>query len=386
MALDDSRQAALERAQLEEELAEKQKELADTQNDHYIDKTEEALDKEEEDYHDLMDTKIQEIENFLDDNEAITREALSRLDNMNQDLFNDLLGYAKHYTDTTGEELNAMWDTALQAAEKYGSFTSSMKVLADGDAPTNAQSIMKKMFENQNAWASTTDPEKRAQYDQANLDLGRQLQNELGVSVWRENGTWYIGDGDLLFADFIGGNGTARSIVQQMVANGESWGLANSDAERQVYEKANEELGKVLQQLLGVPVWRKNGRWYIGDGEELYKVYGFHTGGVVGNTGSVSPKSDELFALLQRDEVVMSRQMVDNAHSFLTGLPKVAASIWQAPLGWASNAIQKAKEYVLNISAPLNIEGVLPTEEILSTIKQHPRKVAEVVASELRKL
>lgn len=385
---DDTRQAKMERAKLEEELAELQKSLADTQTDHYIEVTENALDKEEKDYHDLMDSKIKELEDFLDDNEAVTKETLKRLDSMNEDLFNDLLGYAKHYTDTTGDELTAMWSTALQAAEKYGSYTNSMKVFSDSDAPTGAQSIMKKMFANQNAWASTSDPEARKRYDQANLQLGQQLASELGTKVWRENGTWYIGNGDLLFSDFVSGNSTAKALVKQMQDNGEAWGKAKSDAERKVFEDANEQIGKQLQQMLGVPVWRQNGRWYIGEGEELYKVYGFHTGGVVGRAGSVSPKADELFALLQNDEVVMSRRMVDNAYSFLTGLPKVVASLFQNPLTWAAQAVNKGgtNVHIDNLDASVYFDGKMTDKELIATLQQYPRKVAEVVSSQLRKL
>lgn len=386
LSMDDSRQAKMERAKLEEELAELQKSLADTQTDHYIEVTEDAFDKEEKDYHDLMDSKIKELEDFLDDNEAVSREALKRLDSMNEDLFNALLGYAKHYTDTTGDELTTMWNTALQAAEKYGSYTNSMKVFSDSDAPTSAQSIMKKMFANQNAWASTSDQKARDRYAAANEQLGKQLESELGTKVWRENGTWYIGNGDLLFSDFVSSNSTAKALVKQMQDNGEAWGKAKSDAERKVFEDANAEIGKQLQQMLGVPVWRQNGRWYIGEGEELYKVYGFHTGGVVGRAGSVSPKADELFALLQNDEVVMSRRMVDNAYDFLTGIPRVVSTMLQNPLSFAAQAVSKGREYVLNISAPLNMEGVLPKDEILSVIKQYPRKVAEVVSEQLRKI
>lgn len=317
LAMDDSRQAALERGKLEEELAEFQKELADTQNEHYISKTEDALDKEEESYHELMDSKIDEIEAFLDDNEAMTNAALDRLNNANESLFDDLMSYAKHYTDTTGAELQAMWDDAMAAAKRYGDFTGAFNAHSDGSSYK------------------------------------------------------------------------VQSIVSEMQANGAAWGRATTDAERKVYEDANVVLAQQISNILGVPVWRENGTWYIsqnGQTQKLYDVYSYHTGGVVGPLGSVSPKSDELFTLLQTDEVVMSRNMVDNTYRFLTGIPKVMASMLQTPLAWASQAMSGAREYVLHISAPLTMEGVLPSEEILSTIKQYPRKVAEVVAEQIQKL
>lgn len=317
LAMDDSRQAALERGKLEEELAELQKELADTQNEHYISKTEDALDKEEESYHKLMDSKIDEIEAFLDDNEAMTNAALDRLNNANESLFDDLMSYAKHYTDTTGAELQAMWDDAMAAAKRYGDFTGAFNAHSDDSSYK------------------------------------------------------------------------VRNIVSEMQANGAAWGKQTTDAGRKTYEDANVVLGNQISNLLGVPVWRENGMWYIkqnGKTQKLYDVYGYHTGGVVGDVTSVSPKADELFALLQKDEVVMSRHMVNNTFDFLNGLPKVMASAFQNPLTLAAQAMQGAREYILHISAPLTMEGVLPKDEILSTIKQYPRKVAEAVAEQIRKL
>ncbi len=389
LAMDDSRQAALERAKLEEELAEKQKELSDTQNDHYIDKTEEALDKEEESYHDLMDSKIKEVENFLDDNEAVTKAALARLDNANEQLFDDLFTYAKKYTDTTGAELQSMWDEAMASAQTYGSFTASLGMHDDSDS-YKARSLVAEMQNNGVLWGQQTTDAGRKIYEDANVALGYQISNILGADVWRENGTWYIrenGKTRELYDAYGYDSNTSKvqSLVAEMKSNGAKWGKQTTDAGRKIYEDANVVLGQQVSDILGVPVWRENGTWYISQGgktKKLYDVYSYHTGGVVGSTGSVSPKADELFALLQKDEVVMSRQMVDNAHGLLTSLPKIV----QTPIALAAAAAQKVRKFILNVSAPLTIDGVLPSEEILSTIKQYPRKVAEVVASELQKL
>lgn len=272
-------------------------------------------------YHDLMDAKIKGIENFLDNNEAMTNEALQRLDNANETLFAQLESYAKHYTDTTGAELKNMWDTVMSAAKKYGDFTEAFTTHSD-------------------------------------------------------DSTYKV-----------------RNIVSEMRANGDAWGKATTDAGRKTYEDANVVLGNQISNLLGVPVWRENGMWYIkqdGKTQKLYDVYGYHIGGVVGDVTSVSPKADELFALLQKDEVVMSRHMVNNTFDFLDGLPKVMASAFQNPLTLAAQAVggngRSAHIDNLNLDASVYFDGKMTDKELIATLQQYPRKVAEIVSAQIRKI
>lgn len=195
LSLDDSREAAIERGTLEEELAQLQKDLADKQNEHYVEVTEDALDKEADDFSKLQDEKIGEIRAFLNDNEALNRAALNRLDTMNQNLFDDLTAYALKYTSTTRAELEDMWATATKAAEKYGSVTNASKVYEDGDVENKVQTIISQMRANGNAYAETTDKKKQQEYSDSSLRLGAQLQQLLGIKVYRDNnGVWWIGN------------------------------------------------------------------------------------------------------------------------------------------------------------------------------------------------
>lgn len=195
LSLDDSRTAAIEKAKLQEELATLQKELADKQNDHYVETTEDALDKELKEFESTQDKKIDAIQAFLKDNEALNREALKRLDNMNQELFNNLERYAMKYTDTTREELVGMWNEAARAAEKYGSVTNAKEVFSDSDSSTAVQSILQQMKANGNKWTTAKTDAERKQYADANLVLGAQLKELLGKDVYRDaNGVWWIGN------------------------------------------------------------------------------------------------------------------------------------------------------------------------------------------------
>lgn len=75
LALDDSRSAQLQRAEILEQIAEKQKELNDTQHDYAIENTEDALDAEAEKFEKTQQEKIDAIEDFLNDQERLTNLA-----------------------------------------------------------------------------------------------------------------------------------------------------------------------------------------------------------------------------------------------------------------------------------------------------------------------
>lgn len=225
LALDDSREAALERAKLQEELAQMNKELQNEQAEHQLNATEDALDKELEDFHEYQDQRIEAIEEFLDNNERVNKAAMDRLDGMSKSLFDQLLEYAKHYTDTTQEELTEMWNAASAAAKKYNSIANAAQVYSDSDVNTKAQDILQQMRNNGNNYASTSDPVKRKQYADSSLKLGAQLQELLGVSVRRDgNGAWWIGD-QPLFEVFkyhsggeVGNNLTVRPKLNEQLA------------------------------------------------------------------------------------------------------------------------------------------------------------------------
>ena len=51
-----------------------------------------------------------------------------------------------------------------------------------------------------------------------------------------------------------------------------------------------------------------------------------------------------------------------------------------------SSVIPSANEAVFNIDASLNIDGMMPEEQIIRVIKNQQRKIADIVAGELRKL
>ena len=75
LSLDDSREAAAKRAELEQELAELQGSLSDYIGDYTSTKNEEALDKSAEDYNDYINDRIKEVEDEVSSEEKLYRLA-----------------------------------------------------------------------------------------------------------------------------------------------------------------------------------------------------------------------------------------------------------------------------------------------------------------------
>lgn len=213
LSLDDSRAAAIERASLEEQLYDLQRELSDLQREHTLDAVEDQLDKELDDFETAQQKKIDVIEEFLNNNEALNQAALARLDNMNESLFNDLLSYTLRYTSTSRSELEEMWNAALGAAQGYGSYLDALTAAQNGLFYTSSslgaggtsnpaatvsavQELIGKMKANSMAWYSGN----QTALANENLGYGAQISQLLGgVNVSKDtSGVWWI-DGQKLY-------------------------------------------------------------------------------------------------------------------------------------------------------------------------------------------
>lgn len=219
LAQDDSREARLEEGALKEEQAELQKELSKAQADHYVESAEEALDKELEAFEDAQDKKIDEIDDFLDDNEKLQKEALLRLDNMNEALYDQLLAYAKKYTDTSSAELQKMWDDALAAAKEYGSYTDALtktdtEVSDAAATDALAHSLVSQMRANASKWHNAS-PSEQADLQEENENIRDALEELLGKEITRDgNGVWWIGN-HKLFEKYHSGTPSVGNIASK---------------------------------------------------------------------------------------------------------------------------------------------------------------------------
>lgn len=107
------------KAELEEKLTEEEQSRTDFLYDHEVDVRKKALDDELEDFEDQINTKIAEIENFLDKQGLIRQQAIDLINGKSEQFYNDLLDYTLTYTSTSKYELNQLWDSAYSAILKY---------------------------------------------------------------------------------------------------------------------------------------------------------------------------------------------------------------------------------------------------------------------------
>lgn len=213
LKLDDSRTARIEEEKLKEEQLELQKELNKIQREHYHDEAEAALDDELEMFEKTQDDKIDEIEDYLDAEGQLRQDALNKLSDMNETLYDQLTAYAKKYTDTSGMELQKMWDDALEAAQRYGDYTAALEntnkeIDMQNVYKESARVIINEMRTNAANWATASDPQALAD---RNMDLAEQLADAFkmaGVSatITRDHaGVWWINNEKLFEYKFHSG-------------------------------------------------------------------------------------------------------------------------------------------------------------------------------------
>lgn len=126
LSADDSAAATARRLELEEELAEKQKELADYQYEQNIAKQEEALDREAELAQQEYDQKaakydeqIAAIEEFLSKQGLLFQTALNDINNMNDEMYQQMIAYNKEYGDSLDSSVKKIWEEASAAMAAY---------------------------------------------------------------------------------------------------------------------------------------------------------------------------------------------------------------------------------------------------------------------------
>lgn len=322
LGLDDSRSAQAERGALLEQLLDKQRELEDLQREHSLTAQQEALDQDQKNFESAKDKEIQKIRDFLKDNEAMTKAALGRIDTMNASTFDNLLSYAKRYTSIAGAELETMWDKGIDSAKRYGSVTDAL--------------------------------------------FG--LKKESGGD-WNEPAVT---------------NAVVTNKVKTMQSNSLGWQTASAgDRERLV--KENERLAAEIEGLIHQKLVRgADGEWYIGStgGKRLYEVYHEGTPSV---GGAPTPKQNELWALMQKKEMVLKPEHQDNLYNFVRGMvPKVNLGSLLSPLANIGQMFADMKGgHEIKIDNRMYFDGYVPDDYILSAIERQRRRASDLLLSEL---
>lgn len=222
LSLDDSRDALAQKAKLEEEMSQLQKELADTQSDYAVDAQKSALDNMQKAYEEQKNAEIKVLEDSISSYQKLYDMAIAYIQSNWGSLYDELIAWNYQYGDELSSTITTAWENALAAAQRYGSYVNALNSIgADIDAANGAGSnyivgettydnsssneemihaIIKEMYANSQAH-HTASKEEKARLDKRNLTLGAML-GQYGVNAYRQNGTWYVDGGALLYEKY----------------------------------------------------------------------------------------------------------------------------------------------------------------------------------------
>lgn len=222
LSLDDSRDARAQKAKLEEEMSQLQKELADTQSDYAVDAQKSALDNMQKAYEEQKNAEIKVLEDSISSYQKLYDMAIAYIQSNWGSLYDELIAWNYQYGDELSSTITTAWENALAAAQRYGSYVNALNSIgADIDAANGAGSnyivgettydnsssneemihaIIKEMYANSQAH-HTASKEEKARLDKRNLTLGAML-GQYGVNAYRQNGTWYVDGGALLYEKY----------------------------------------------------------------------------------------------------------------------------------------------------------------------------------------
>lgn len=349
LKLDDSREAQAERIKLEEELSELQGDLADQQSEKMLESQTDTLDKMQDAYEQEKDAEIEALEKTASSYEKRWRQAIAYIENNWSTLHQELLDWNYEYGDVLNSEITEAFNHASSALQKYGN-----------DFSTVLSQIRSEVENLRNSMDSSF-----------NVNLGD---------------TYIPTDEELTEAQKI----AIGKVLSQMQANSKKWHETDDAAVKQQLSDANLALGNQLQSF-GIGAWRddKTGIWYDEDGQELYKKYAayiYHKGGIVGG-GDI--KANEQFALLETDEWVLSREMVQNLSEQMDRINVLRAGIGTFMSGLSNlfrfNSLKMGVgdsiHNITNNSTPVSITigDTIISGADQSTIQQHMRVSEDMV-------
>ena len=326
LAMDDSREGKIKRNALLEQIAEKQKELAEFQHDHSVEMQQDALDTQLDAYEQQKDDEIDALEKSLNTEGKLYAAAIKRINGNWDTLYKDLVSYNKEYGSGIETDVLTPWNNVLSLMEQVKMTASDMNFESlKGNSQSNAESAFG---------------------DEAVSAKVQKMRNNASkaVSIYNQTGNW--DDNQIL------------SLNSQ-----------------------NKQIASEIERLTGKSVTydSKTGKWYI-EGDELFSKY--HSGGVVG--GGADLKQNEIMAVLQKKELVLTEQQQKTLYDHMTGLKNMAL----APLrdfGSRMSSVSAVNSTDTSVQ-PINIEvdasvqinsDVAP--DVIEELKKYPQKVADIV-------
>lgn len=281
--LDDSREAAAQKAKLQEELSDKINDLADYQSDHAYDAASDMLDDMADSYEREKKKEIEILENSISSEEKLYQLAIERINNHWDTLYQDLINWNYEYGSVTNDEITSAWNNASAAVQQYGGYLNAVletqrQIAALEAASANPPSI---------------------DTDGKNPPVGKPGDYDTSGGATMDE---------------------IKRIVAQMKANSAQHGSEDAAGKLRL-NKANLALGEQLAKLIGRVVVRgDDGVWYLDrvGGKRLYSTYPYstyHTGGVAGDNPTL--KQNEIIAKLEKGEVIIPEKQQDNLYEIL---------------------------------------------------------------------
>lgn len=267
LSLDNSRSAQAERAKLLEQLAEQQEELADAQNDHAVEAQEKALDEMNDAYAKQKDKEIKAEEDKYSSAQKLYDASIKYIEQHWNTLYDELIDWNTQYGSVLNSEITSAWDNCLAAAERYGSYVAALNTIG------------------------------------SDLAAERSTSGIVGTTPKYDHS---ITNADKKNSPII------ASYVNQMKANSRAWRNTNNPDQQRDLADDNQRIADILNgspYYLGI-TRDSSGYWIMEDGSILYDLDNpsrgvFHQGGIVGDS---TLRQDELFATLQKGELVLTKQ------------------------------------------------------------------------------
>lgn len=364
LGLDDSRSAQAERAKLLEEMAELQEDLNDIQAEKAIEATEDALDKMEEAYHQEKDNEIKILEDSISSYQKLYEMAINYISAHWDTLYSELIAHNTEYGSVLNSEITEAWNNCIAAAQRYGDFVSAMMGgIKNEIASINAE------IERMGAISSSGESDAGSPNVVGKADGNKTVTNE----------------------------DRAAAIIKRMYANMNEHGGSGSStsaARKAELSQENLRLGAQLNQY-GISAYRSTdkedlGTWYTDSTKreklfDKYRRYIFHTGGIVGDAGTV--KDNEVLAKLEKGESVLTSRMWDNAVTMVDRISRMTEAFTTMPISMTQPILPDFSRFGNQTVSNVTNNGSQPVEIHFGDINVTAGSdSAYVIADEVRKI
>ena len=176
----------------------------------------------QEAYEKQKDAEIKKLQESIQSAQRLDDAARKYIRENWSTLFDTLKTWNEEYGTHLTKELESSWDSALKAAEKYGDYLTALDAVGSSVSNSTSSSssnvvgnkknygnessggIVRKMYENSQAWSSATDDQKQALNDknQAYADL-LNSSYDLDITYDRKSGVWHDKYGNNIYDKYL---------------------------------------------------------------------------------------------------------------------------------------------------------------------------------------